>query len=386
MNGTMLFYMESFWDMYGDTYTWNILGTKITFTRDASNIKHILVGHWLEYNAVQGIRNVMFEHLAPGTIAATEGKEWEENRSKWRHYLGHLGQLFDMPFLETSFQKFVHHIDSGENVDVQPLFLDLTTDISNNLILGETTNCIDVKNQSKEGKAYVEALTRANPVTALRGFLGPVEKFIPKRGYKADCAMIKGYIAHIIEKKLSARPEEAVPRQQTLLDRLLDLNEDPQTLNHSATSMVMANESMSRPLSHTLWLLSRHPVIYEKLRKEILDVIGYQKPTYDQLNKFKYLRNILSESVRLLPPDPITMRIANTDNWLPSGGGSEGKDSLLVRKGQRVVISIFGSHRNPANFGEDASEFRPDRWNELNIDTPGYLPFSMGPRICTGSE
>ena len=78
--------------------------------------------------------------------------------------------------------------------------------------------------------------------------------------------------------------------------------------------------------------------------------------------------------------------MANTDTWLPTGGGKDGKDKMFVKKGQRIVISIFGSHRNPANFGEDAGKFRPERWDSLNIDTPGYLPFSMGPRVCTGRK
>lgn len=58
----------------------------------------------------------------------------------------------------------------------------------------------------------------------------------------------------------------------------------------------------------------------------------------------------------------------------------------MIRNGQRIVISIFGSHHSPTNFGSDASEFRPERWDDLNIDTPGYLPFIIGPRQCSGRQ
>jgi hypothetical protein len=61
-------------------------------------------------------------------------------------------------------------------------------------------------------------------------------------------------------------------------------------------------------------------------------------------------------------------------------------DSLLVRKGQRVVVSIFGTHRSPAYFGKDASEFRPERWDSISTSTPGYVPFSIGPRACIGRK
>jgi cytochrome P450 len=91
-------------------------------------------------------------------------------------------------------------------------------------------------------------------------------------------------------------------------------------------------------------------------------------------------------ALRLLPVEPLTLRVANTDTWLPNGGGQHGRDNLLIRKGERVVVSIFGSHRSPVNFGDGSSEFRPERWDNMSINTPGYLPFLIGPRTCLGRK
>jgi cytochrome P450 len=82
----------------------------------------------------------------------------------------------------------------------------------------------------------------------------------------------------------------------------------------------------------------------------------------------------------------LTLRRANKDTWLPSGGGEDGTEKLLLHKGERVVISIYGAQRDPANFGDDASEFNPERWEHLSVNTPGFLAFSMGPRLCAGSK
>jgi cytochrome P450 len=76
----------------------------------------------------------------------------------------------------------------------------------------------------------------------------------------------------------------------------------------------------------------------------------------------------------------------NTDTFSPKGGGGYRQDSLVIRKGQKIVISYFGSHQNPTHFGVDASEFRPSRWDDINVNTPGYVPFAMGPRACLGLE
>lgn len=50
-------------------------------------------------------------------------------------------------------------------------------------------------------------------------------------------------------------------------------------------------------------------------------------------------------------------------------------------------------HRRHDLYGDDAEEFRPDRWNEnlplfkdeMNA-TWGYLPFNGGPRVCLGRK
>jgi cytochrome P450 len=42
-------------------------------------------------------------------------------------------------------------------------------------------------------------------------------------------------------------------------------------------------------------------------------------------------------------------------------------------------------HRRKDLYGEDANEYRPERWETLR---PGweYLPFNGGPRICLGQQ
>ncbi|KAK7992737.1 hypothetical protein PG988_001531 [Apiospora saccharicola] len=88
--------------------------------------------------------------------------------------------------------------------------------------------------------------------------------------------------------------------------------------------------------------------------------------------------------MRLLPPSPINARIANKDTWLPTGGGPEGRDSLLIKRGQPLVLSTWGAGRHPGHFGDDALEFRAERWDALPVDTPGFLPFFIGPRTFSG--
>lgn len=64
-----------------------------------------------------------------------------------------------------------------------------------------------------------------------------------------------------------------------------------------------------------------------------------------------------------------------------------------IRHGESLVYSVYSLHRRTAFYGDDAEEFRPERWdkdlgllqNEVTKSW-GYPPFNGGPRACLGSE
>lgn len=96
----------------------------------------------------------------------------------------------------------------------------------------------------------------------------------------------------------------------------------------------------------------------------------------------------MNETVRLYPQIPVNVRIAVRTTWLPRVGGTDGKRAILVRKGQGVGFSTYHMHWRKETYGEDANDFRPERWmtNELSEVGPGFMPFHSGPRICLGKD
>ena len=85
------------------------------------------------------------------------------------------------------------------------------------------------------------------------------------------------------------------------------------------------------------------------------------------------------------------MRQACKDTVLPVGGGPDGKAPIFVRKGVAVSYCVYAMQRRKDIYGEDANEFRPDRWDaseqserDLRNINWGYLPFNGGPRVCLG--
>ncbi|KAM0817194.1 putative Cytochrome P450 [Seiridium cardinale] len=96
----------------------------------------------------------------------------------------------------------------------------------------------------------------------------------------------------------------------------------------------------------------------------------------------------LPKALRLYPPVPLNNREAIETTILPTGGGPDGDSPILVRKGELVVISQYVNSRKKNLYGQDADDFRPERWETGEMDKIGwaYFPFNGGPRQCLGED
>lgn len=84
----------------------------------------------------------------------------------------------------------------------------------------------------------------------------------------------------------------------------------------------------------------------------------------------------------------MNVRVALKTTTIPMGGGPDGQSPILVPKGMGIGFAPYITHRDPDIYGEDADEFRPERWegDKLKNVGLGFMPFHAGPRICLGSK
>ena len=58
---------------------------------------------------------------------------------------------------------------------------------------------------------------------------------------------------------------------------------------------------------------------------------------------------------------------------------------ITMVEGCGLFISIWSIHRNPKYWGDDAEQFRPERFIDTPLKHPAaFMPFSHGPRSCLG--
>jgi len=53
------------------------------------------------------------------------------------------------------------------------------------------------------------------------------------------------------------------------------------------------------------------------------------------------------------------------DTILPVGGGADGKSPVFVAKGTQVNYQVWVMQRRKDIYGEDADEFKPERWETM---------------------
>ena len=133
-----------------------------------------------------------------------------------------------------------------------------------------------------------------------------------------------------------------------------------------------------------LALLATHENVQTKLHEQLCEVMGKNKNVdIDALRQCAYLNNVIRESLRVLPTAPLIARSTFEDDVLPFS-------KVVIPKGETIAISIYHIHRNRQIYGEDAEDFRPERWEDPDLErrcgSCGYMPFSVGKRNCIGKE
>ncbi|MEJ2018510.1 MAG: cytochrome P450, partial [Maritimibacter sp.] len=100
---------------------------------------------------------------------------------------------------------------------------------------------------------------------------------------------------------------------------------------------------------------------------------------FSTLKRLRIARDVFRETLRLYPPVPMMVREAKCPVQF------RGRD---VKPGAQIVLSPWHLHRHE-RIWDRPDEFDPGRFKTPNGKEGlrlGYMPFSEGPRVCTGSS
>ncbi|VAH57137.1 unnamed protein product [Triticum turgidum subsp. durum] len=183
---------------------------------------------------------------------------------------------------------------------------------------------------------------------------------------------------------------------------LLEREKDPGCFGNKYLRDIILNfviagrDTTAGTLSWFLHVLCRDQRIQDKIAREVReatstgdrqDAGGVEeftaRLTEDAIGSMHYLHAALTETLRLYPAVPVDVKCCFSDDTLPDGHA--------VRRGDMVNYQPFAMGRMKFLWGDDAEEFRPERW----LDGDGvfvpespykFTAFQAGPRICLGKE
>ena len=136
------------------------------------------------------------------------------------------------------------------------------------------------------------------------------------------------------------------------------------------------HETTSGTLTFVLDFLARNPLAQSKCRDEILSLFGANSsPSYSSLSKLVYVNQVINESMRLRTP--VVQLAREVKNDIHLGG-------YFFPQGTILSAVISNLHIDKDVWGDDADEFRPERWAERRANGVNFMPFGYGPRMCLG--
>nr|XP_043638199.1 cytochrome P450 93A2-like [Erigeron canadensis] len=219
-------------------------------------------------------------------------------------------------------------------------------------------------------------------------------KNLDVQGVKKRSKEIRARFDSLIEKIIKEHEEvrKEIKKKgevKDLLDNLLDISENEGTEIKLAGEHIKAfflldimGGATQSPSISTEWALAElinHPNIMKKAVEEIDQVVGKNRLLQEaDIPNLPHLQAIVKESLRLHPPGPMIIRQSSVDCTV---GGYQ------IPAKTTIFFNVWSLGRDP-NYWESPLEFRPERFDEKQMDVRGqnfqFLPFGSGRRMCPG--
>lgn len=360
-------YFLSITRQYGDIICYRPAPDTAYLINHPDYIHHVLVANQRNYNKDTYSNQAFKKAIGPGLINF-EGDEWLRQRRLMQPAFHHNRlEPLDGMIVQATFDmldRWQTAYDHNQPIEVAREMAALTMTITCRALFGvdlggEVYQIGEIINGVA---SLIEKPNHPRLQEAHREFTSVVERIIEQRRRNFFDQ------GDLLSRMMTARSED----MGTMMN-------DQQLRNEVMGLLIAGYETTANALTWTYYLLSQNLWASERLRDEVDQVLGKRRPTSADLTHLPYLRLILDESLRLFPPAWIIGRRAIADDVM---GGYH------IPAGTVIAICIYTLHRHPA-FWEQPDLFDPERFTQersVNRKRYVYIPFSIGPRQCIGSN
>jgi cytochrome P450 len=322
------------------------------------------------------------EGLAPllgNSVFVTNGAEWKRQR-RIIDPAFEGGRLRDsLPAMLAAGQAAVARMPEGP-VEIEAQMSHAAADV-----IFRTMFSIPIEDELASAVfAEFRRYQRSQPLLNLAAFL-PVPRWLPRphrRATRRSAAVLRGLITRLTAARAEAiaagrAPDDLASKIMLTADPLSGARFDTaEMVDQVAIFFLAGHETSASALGWALYLLATHPEAQEQVAAEAA-LLG-EAPDFAALSRLRFTRDVFRETLRLYPPVPMMVR----ENRCP-----ERMRDRDVAPGAQIVLSPWHLHRHE-RIWPDPDAFDPDRWQTeagRACARDGWIPFSAGPRVCTGA-
>ncbi|KAJ0410486.1 hypothetical protein ATCC90586_000656 [Pythium insidiosum] len=371
--------------------------------------EHILKTQFERFVKGEYTTSVLRDVLGDG-IFNVDGDQWYRQRKT----ASHLFSLHAMrEIMESAVREHCVHLCDALRavatreknvVELKRLMSLFSMDIFTQIGFGVSSGSLkqDTAGETEENDSFVQAFDRCSLALMYRFhqpmWLWRLKKWLnvgSERRLARDRAVIAESIHGIISQCMSSNGASHRNLVSLFLDKRVDEDGatriDAQRIHDMAINFIAAGrETTAQAMTWVVLMLNRYPAVLDRVREELRSQLAGESigedavlvPTMEQVHGLVYLEAVIKETLRLHPITAVTARTATTDTTL--------HDGTFIRAGTRVVLPTYALGRLEAVWGNDAKEFKPERWIEpstgrLRQVSPFKFPaFHAGPRRCLG--
>ncbi|KAL3649044.1 hypothetical protein CASFOL_005447 [Castilleja foliolosa] len=381
---------------YGtNAFAW--IGPKARIIISEPELMRVVLNKHRNYQKSFRVSNKIIR-LAIGGLVYYEGDEWSKSRMKLNPAF-HVDKLKQMvPTMQRCTNNILDQWKnkvSGDGTGVVDV-LHYLEDYSGSVVTQSLFH-ITFNDEMRRNFHYLRDLTIMTD-TASRPFNFPGSEYLPtetKRKAKEMEKVVRRSFTRMIDERLQDRKSGTQDSERDLLDLFLDELYEQDGKNMRDREGIIEEaiaqtklfyfagyDTTSNLLVWAMISLAIHQDWQARAREEVLQVLGQNETlTSDGLSQLKVVNMILHEVLRLYPPVMELSRVVEEETQL---------GNLRIPKGVLLQLPVALLHRKPEIWGEDALDFRPDRFAEGVLKAANgqaaLMPFSWGPRICIGQN
>ncbi|CAN8257975.1 unnamed protein product [Cochlearia groenlandica] len=383
-------------------------GMDMLATVDPANIHHVMNANFSNYIKGPDFQDI-FDLFGDGIIT-TDGELWKNLRKLYQAMIYHQRfQRFSISTLESKIKEGLvpvlnHFAEEGSIVDLQDVFGRFTFDAILMLVTGSDPRSLSIEMHEDDFAKALDDVAQGVLYRHIKPrFFWKLQNFMgfgqEKKINEANEIFDRVCVKYILAKREGiARPQGAIDISNeeiediltsfTKLDatmyKLLNPNDDKLLRDTILNFILAGRDTTASALTWFFWLLSENPQAVAKIRQEIVNTeLSRGGNEQGNVDKLVYLHGALCEAMRLYPPVPFGCKSSIEKDVLPSGH--------KVDANAKVVICVYALGRMKAVWGEDALQFKPERWiyeNGRLKHEPSFkfLSFNSGPRTCLGKN